>query len=65
MGVPVKLSATPGAAAAPPPLLGEHTEEVLSSFLGKAKEEIGILRGKGVFEVQAECGGLAVWRTGG
>ncbi len=48
MGVPVKLSATPGAAAAPPPLLGEHTEEVLSSFLGKTKEEIGNLREKGV-----------------
>jgi crotonobetainyl-CoA:carnitine CoA-transferase CaiB-like acyl-CoA transferase len=29
LGVPVKLSATPGAVRRPAPLLGEHTEEVL------------------------------------
>jgi crotonobetainyl-CoA:carnitine CoA-transferase CaiB-like acyl-CoA transferase len=28
-GVPVKLSATPGEAGCAPPLLGQHTEEVL------------------------------------
>ena len=47
MGVPVKLSATPGAAAAPPPLLGEHTGEVLAD-LGYSPEEIDLLRTQGV-----------------
>jgi crotonobetainyl-CoA:carnitine CoA-transferase CaiB-like acyl-CoA transferase len=28
-GVPVRLSATPGAVRRPPPALGEHTAEVL------------------------------------
>jgi CoA:oxalate CoA-transferase len=33
-GVPVKLSATPGAVENPAPLLGEHTAEILKEFLG-------------------------------
>jgi crotonobetainyl-CoA:carnitine CoA-transferase CaiB-like acyl-CoA transferase len=32
VGVPVKLSETPGAVRTPAPLLGEHTEEVLTSL---------------------------------
>jgi crotonobetainyl-CoA:carnitine CoA-transferase CaiB-like acyl-CoA transferase len=32
-GVPVKLSATPGAVTTPPPLLGEHTAQVLTDWL--------------------------------
>jgi CoA:oxalate CoA-transferase len=33
-GVPVKLSATPGAVERPSPLLGEHTAEILKELLG-------------------------------
>jgi alpha-methylacyl-CoA racemase len=42
LGVPVKLSRTPGAAAGPGPALGEHTREVLHS-LGYSDEEVGAL----------------------
>jgi crotonobetainyl-CoA:carnitine CoA-transferase CaiB-like acyl-CoA transferase len=42
LGVPVKLSRTPGAPAGPGPALGEHTEEVLSS-VGYSPEEIAAL----------------------
>jgi alpha-methylacyl-CoA racemase len=46
LGVPVKLSRTPGEVAAPGPVLGEHTDEVLSS-LGYQEEEIGALKESG------------------
>jgi crotonobetainyl-CoA:carnitine CoA-transferase CaiB-like acyl-CoA transferase len=42
LGVPVKLSRTPGAPAGPGPALGEHTSEVLAS-LGYSDEEIATL----------------------
>jgi crotonobetainyl-CoA:carnitine CoA-transferase CaiB-like acyl-CoA transferase len=42
LGVPVKLSRTPGAPAGPGPALGEHTEQVLAS-LGYSSEEIAKL----------------------
>ena len=42
LGVPVKLSRTPGAPAGPGPALGEHTHEVLGS-LGYSAEEIETL----------------------
>jgi crotonobetainyl-CoA:carnitine CoA-transferase CaiB-like acyl-CoA transferase len=35
-GVPVKLSATPGAIRRPPPALGEHTAEVLAEMVADA-----------------------------
>jgi alpha-methylacyl-CoA racemase len=46
LGVPVKLSRTPGAPAGPGPALGEHTREVLAG-LGYADEEIDSLLGSG------------------
>jgi formyl-CoA transferase len=32
LGIPVKLSATPGSIRRPPPLLGEHTDEILAEL---------------------------------
>jgi alpha-methylacyl-CoA racemase len=46
LGVPVKLSRTPGAPAGPGPALGEHTDEVLSA-LGYSRGELASLREKG------------------
>ena len=48
MGNPMKLSDTPGKLRLPPPLLGEHTEEVLSGLLGRSGDEIAALKEKGV-----------------
>lgn len=45
---PVKLSATPPTYRSAPPVLGEHTEEVLSGLLGMTAEEIAALRGRAV-----------------
>ncbi|MCX8134434.1 MAG: CoA transferase [Roseococcus sp.] len=45
---PVKLSATPPDYRAPPPVLGEHTAEVLGGLLGLGEQEIAALREKGV-----------------
>jgi crotonobetainyl-CoA:carnitine CoA-transferase CaiB-like acyl-CoA transferase len=47
-GVPVKFSATPASVRLPPPLLGEHNDDVLSSWLGMKTEEINQLKKKSV-----------------
>ncbi len=47
-GSPVKLSQTPGGVRLPPPVLGEHTEEVLCDVLGRTKDEVARLRKAGV-----------------
>jgi crotonobetainyl-CoA:carnitine CoA-transferase CaiB-like acyl-CoA transferase len=46
-GLPVKCSATPGSIRRPPPLLGEHTDDVLAE-LGLGAQEIARLRREGV-----------------
>ena len=48
IGVPVKYSETPGSVRLPPPLLGQHTQEILSDLLRYSKEDIGDLRKEGV-----------------
>jgi len=48
VGPPVRMSDTPGRVRTPAPLLGEHTEEVLSSRLGLTAAEITRLRHAGV-----------------
>jgi crotonobetainyl-CoA:carnitine CoA-transferase CaiB-like acyl-CoA transferase len=46
-GVPVKMSATPGRISAPPPMLGQHTDEVLRG-LGYDDAAIAALRASSV-----------------
>ena len=48
VGVPVKLSETPGSVREPAPLLGQHTDEVLHEYLGMNGAEISALRHEGV-----------------
>jgi formyl-CoA transferase len=43
-GFPYKLSQTPATVRRPPPMLGEHTEEVLVRLLGYSTEEIMALQ---------------------
>ena len=45
-GIPVRMSETPGSVRRAPPLLGEHTDEVLRE-IGYAADEIGKLRADG------------------
>ena len=51
LGIPVKLSHTPGAVRTPPPQLGEHTASVLATDLGIAQAEITRLAQDGVIGV--------------
>jgi crotonobetainyl-CoA:carnitine CoA-transferase CaiB-like acyl-CoA transferase len=45
---PMKMSATPATSDKAPPMLGEHTDEVLREVLGKEEAQIAALRAKGV-----------------
>ncbi|HEX7229056.1 MAG TPA: CoA transferase [Candidatus Binatia bacterium] len=47
-GLPVKFSATPASVRLPPPLLGEHSEQVLASWLGMSSEAVAQLKDKGI-----------------
>jgi crotonobetainyl-CoA:carnitine CoA-transferase CaiB-like acyl-CoA transferase len=47
LGLPVKLSETPGAVRLAPPLLGQHTQEVLAE-IGVTSDELRQLRMRGV-----------------
>ncbi|MGH3326548.1 MAG: CaiB/BaiF CoA transferase family protein [Streptomycetales bacterium] len=46
LGIPIKMSETPGRVRKPAPLLGEHTDDVLAGH-GYSPEEISALREKG------------------
>ncbi|MBI4476526.1 MAG: CoA transferase [Acidobacteria bacterium] len=48
LGVPVKLSDSPGRVRAAPPKLGQHTEQVLTRDLGFSPQEVARLREKKV-----------------
>ena len=45
---PIKMSRTPVRQDLPPPMLGQHTAEVLTEVLGWNAAQLGPLRGKGV-----------------
>lgn len=46
-GFPYKLSQTPAEIHRPPPLLGEHTEEILVEILGYSSDDVSKLRDRG------------------
>lgn len=45
---PLRLMGTPANYRLAPPALGEHTEQILTSYLGKSKDQIEKLRTRGV-----------------
>jgi formyl-CoA transferase/CoA:oxalate CoA-transferase len=47
VGIPLTFESTPGAIRTAPPLLGEHTDEVLAAA-GVTAEELAVLRRDGV-----------------
>ena len=47
-GIPVKYSDTPGAIRRHPPLIGEHTDEILKDVLGYDSEKVDKLRSEGI-----------------
>jgi crotonobetainyl-CoA:carnitine CoA-transferase CaiB-like acyl-CoA transferase len=51
LGIPVKLSETPGAVRTPPPRLGEHTRQVLRGDLSMSDGQIGELVASGAIRV--------------
>ncbi len=46
-GFAYKLSQTPAEVRLPPPLLGEHTDKVLTELLGYSPEQVSVLRERG------------------
>ncbi len=47
-GLPINYSETPGEIKLPPPLLGEHTDEILTRFLGYSSAEVEKFRAEGI-----------------
>jgi crotonobetainyl-CoA:carnitine CoA-transferase CaiB-like acyl-CoA transferase len=47
LGVPIKLSDTPGSVRAAPPVLGQHTDRILRDDVGLGDEEIARLHASG------------------
>ncbi len=50
VGNPIKMSETPVRYNSPPPLLGQHTDEVLSDVARLSQDEISALRGGGIID---------------
>lgn len=48
LGIPFRFSNCTGDIRRPPPLLGEHTSEILSGILGRSESEISALREKDI-----------------
>lgn len=48
VNTPVKYSGSEPGIRSPPPMLGQHTDEVLKGLLGMGGEEVGRLKGEGV-----------------
>jgi crotonobetainyl-CoA:carnitine CoA-transferase CaiB-like acyl-CoA transferase len=48
VGIPVRLSETPGSIRLPAPEFGQHTEEILTEILGYSWEKVAALREAGV-----------------
>lgn len=48
LGIPVKMHGTPSSIRSAPPLLGEHTEQILYEYLGLQKSELEELKNKQV-----------------
>jgi crotonobetainyl-CoA:carnitine CoA-transferase CaiB-like acyl-CoA transferase len=48
LGTPIRFSETPASPSMPPPMLGEHSDEVLRDLLGLDAEEIARLHASGV-----------------
>jgi len=47
-GIPVKFSATPASVRLPPPLLGQHTAEILENWLDMSRDKIEELKRKNI-----------------
>lgn len=47
-GVPIQMEKSPGSLRLPPPLLGQHTQEILKEVLGMGQDEVCRLRDEGV-----------------
>ena len=45
---PINMSATPVSYRRPPPLLGQHTEEILGEYLGISETDLAALKARGV-----------------
>ena len=52
-GSPFRLSETPGRVAAPAPMLGEHSEQVLREMLGYSQEKIDRLQSDGIIKAHS------------
>jgi crotonobetainyl-CoA:carnitine CoA-transferase CaiB-like acyl-CoA transferase len=48
VGIPFRLNGTPATIRRPPPLLGQHTEEILAGELGLSAVRIAQLRAERV-----------------
>jgi len=48
IGSPLRMSATPPTYRRSPPMLGQHTEEVLKELLGSSNDDIATLRTEGI-----------------